>query len=155
MGEDGRDASEGMADGRAVVAQFSQLEGHTLARAYGAACAMIAHADGWPTLDERRRMLGVIRRTSELGAIGAASVERAFQEISEWLVQDVDVGERRALMQVMKVAGREAESRWLVEACCAVAAADGGYDAEEREVAVRICDALGLDAAEFGLSEVR
>lgn len=153
-----RDADDGPVDltsWRSFLEQLSTLEDHTLARAYGAACALIAHADGWPTLDERRRMLGLIRRTPDLGAVGAVTVERAFQEASDWLVQDTDAGERRALMQVMKVAGREREARWLVEACCAIAAADGGYDAEEREVAIRICEALGLSATDFDLSEVR
>ena len=41
----------------------------------------------------------------------------------------------------------------LVEVCCVIAAADGGFDYEERTAAVRICDILGLDPANFGLAE--
>lgn len=60
-----------------------------------------------------------------------------------------------AVAAVARVKGAERYPALLVETCCAIADADGGFDAEERTAAIRICEVLGLDPGDFGLADAR
>ena len=55
--------------------------------------------------------------------------------------------------ELMYLKGVGPYPRLLDEACCAIAAADGGFDEEERLAAIRICEKVGVDPADFGLAE--
>lgn len=120
-----------------------------------AGCAVVAYADGWVTAEERRRMLGLIRGFEPVNAYGTEEVEHYFDEVTGWFEVDHDGGETRALEIVAKLRGRGRNPELLVEACCAIAASDGGFDAEERQAARRICEVLELDPARFDLADAR
>ena len=68
--------------------------------------------------------------------------------------RSLPVGEAAALKAVArsKVAPRSIQAL-LVKTCCAIAAADGGFDAEERKSVMRICEVLGLDPAAFDVAD--
>lgn len=118
-----------------------------------AGCALVAYADGWVTEEERVRMLGLIRGFEPIVAFGLSDVETTFAALTARFVDDQEEGERAALAAVARVKGAERYPALLVETCCAIADADGGFDEEERVVVIRICDVLGLDPAEFGLAD--
>ena len=118
-----------------------------------AGCALVAYADGWVTDEERVRMLGLIRGFEPIAAFGLSDVETTFAAVTGRFVDDQEEGERAAIAAVTRVKGAERYPALLVETCCAIAAADGGFDEEERVAAIRICNVLGLDPAEFGLAE--
>lgn len=118
-----------------------------------AGCALVAYADGWVTDEERTRMLDLIRGFEPIKAFGIQDVETTFETLTNRFVADQEDGERTALDAVSRVRGAGAYPALLVETCCAIADADGGFDAEERSAAIRICEVLGLDPGMFGLAE--
>lgn len=118
-----------------------------------AGCALVAYADGWVTEEERIRMLGLIRGFQPIAAFGLDDVAETFALMTARFSSDQNAGELAALNAVAQLRGAGRYPALLVEACCAIAAADGGFDAEERLAAIRICETLGLDPAEFGLAD--
>lgn len=118
-----------------------------------AGCALVAYADGWVTDEERVRMLGLIRGFEPIAAFGLGEVETTFESLTDRFAANQHEGERAALEAVARVKGAGRYPALLVETCCAIADADGGFDAEERAAAIHICEVLDLDPQMFGLAE--
>ena len=137
------------------IKDFRDVQDVGLMEAVTAGCAVVAYADGWVTEEERRRMLGLIRGFDAIDSFHLSEVEHHFDEITRVFMDNHDEGERQALAMVERLRGRPAEAELLVQACCAIAAADGGFDAEERQAARRICEVLELDPAKFDLADAR
>ena len=116
-------------------------------------CALVAYADGWVTEEEHTRMAGLIRGFEPIAAFGLDEVTATFEAMTERFIADPSEGEAAALSAVARIKGAQRYPALLVETCCAIAAADGGFDAEERAAVTRICEVLGLDAAAFGLAD--
>ena len=114
-----------------------------------AACALVAQADGWVTADERQRMVERMRRSPAVAAFGVQEVLLGFETLNERFDRDLDDGVAAAETAVRRLTGRAGPSRLLVETACAVAEADGGFDAEERDVVLRLCELLELAPAAF------
>ncbi|WP_396595638.1 tellurite resistance TerB family protein [Brevundimonas sp. R86498] len=120
--------------------------------AVAAACALVAHADGWVTPDESRRMVDRLRRSSAVAVFGVEEVVVAFEAVVRRLERDIEDGEATAEVAIRRLRGQPGPSRLLVDTACAIAEADGGFDAEEREVLLRLCTLVGLDPAAHGLA---
>lgn len=116
-----------------------------------AACALVAQADGWVTPDERQRMVERMRRSPAVAVFGVQEVLQGFETLNERFDRDLDDGVAAAETAVRRLTGRAGPARLLVQTACAVAAADGGFDAEERDVVLRLCELLDLapDAVEI------
>lgn len=114
-----------------------------------AACALVAQADGWVTADERQRMIERMRKSPAVAVFGVQEVLQGFETLNERFDRDLDDGVAVAETAIRRLAGRSGPSRLLVETACAVAEADGGFDAEERDVVLRLCDLLDLAPATF------
>lgn len=119
-----------------------------------AACALIAYADGWVTPEEQRRMRLLVRGYPTLSGYAPEDLAQAFDEISAVFERDYEAGEKEALSQISRLRGREKDCAMLMRLCCEIAAADGVFDAEERQVAQRICKLLELNPADFDLDEI-
>ena len=98
-------------------------------------------------------MLGLIRGFEPIAAFGTDDVETTFEALTARFAAEQADGERAALDAVARVKGADRYPALLVETCCAIADADGGFDAEERAAAIRICEALDLDPNLFGLAD--
>lgn len=118
-----------------------------------AGCALVAYADGWVTDKERDRMLALLRGFEPVKAFGLTDVETTFEALTARFAADLEDGERAALTAVACIKGVGDYPALLVETCCAIADADGGFDAEERSAAIRICEVLGIDPTTFGLAD--
>jgi len=116
-----------------------------------AACALVAQADGWVTAEERQRMIERMRRSPAVAVFGVHEVLQGFETLNERFNRDLDDGEAAAEAAVQRLAGRAGPARMLVETACAVAEADGGFDADERDVILRLCELLDLAPAAFGI----
>jgi tellurite resistance protein TerB len=116
-----------------------------------AACALVAQADGWVTADERKCMVARMRRSPAVAVFGVEEVLLGFETLNARFDRDLDDGVEAAETAVRRLAGRAGPSRLLLETACAVAEADGGFDAEEREVVLRLCELLDLAPAAFGI----
>lgn len=122
-----------------------------LMEAVVSACALVAYADGWVTTEEYRRMSGLIRAFEPIKAFGFDEVLAYFDQVTESFTHDPTASEEAALARVGRLLGRGRNPEVLVVICSAIAEADGGFDAEEREMLVRICGALELDPADYDL----
>ena len=117
-----------------------------------AACALVAHADGWVTPDERRKLVERIGSLDAAHAFGPQDVLLAFEIRIAQFEQDLDGAEADAEAAIAKLRLRPAAAHLLAKAACEVAAADGGFDGEERNAVLRICELLDLNPADFDLT---
>lgn len=117
-----------------------------------AGCALVAFADGRVTDEEHDRMLRLIRGFGPIEAFGLADVNATFETRTRQFAADQRKGEEAALAAVARVRGSP-YPELLVETCCAIAAVDGGFDAEERAAVIRTCKVLKLNPGKFGIAE--
>lgn len=116
-------------------------------------CALVAYADGWVRPEEHRRMTGLIRSFDPLRAFGLDEVLAYFEETTEAFRTGPETSEQRAFEKVTRLKGRGHYPELLIMLCTAIAEADGGFDEQERQVIIRICEALDLDPATFDLAD--
>lgn len=116
-----------------------------------AGCAIVAQADGWVTPDERKRMIDRMRNSPTIAFFGVDDVLVLFEALNQRFDRDPEDGEATAEVAVSRLRGQPGPSRALIETACAVAEADGGFDAEERAVILRLCAILDVDPATFDL----
>jgi tellurite resistance protein TerB len=133
--------------------EIQQAENEHVMEGIVAGCALVAYADGWVTDDEHNRMVSLIRGFEPIAAFGIDDVMQTFETVTTRFIADQANGEAAALKAVARVKGAANYPALLVKTCCAIAAADGGFDAEERKVVIRICNVLGLDAADFDIAD--
>lgn len=120
-----------------------------------AACALVAQADGWVTLQERNRMTDRMRESASIRFFGLHEVIVGFEALNMRFDRDLADGEATAEAAIAQLRGQPGPSRLLIETACAVAEADGGFDAEERAALLRMCDLLDIDPASFELVHER
>jgi tellurite resistance protein TerB len=86
-----------------------------------------------------------------IATFGLVDVVATYETWSRQFAGDQKRGEAAALTAVARVKGA-GYPQLLVKICCAIADADGGFDAEERKALNGICAALALDPAKFGVA---
>ena len=133
--------------------EIKQAENEYLMEGIVAGCALVAYADGWVTDVEHDRMLSLIRGFEPIATFGIDDVSATFETVTSRFIADQADGEAAALKAVARVRGAARYPTLLVKTCCAIAAADGGFDAEERKVVIQICKVLGLDPATFDIAD--
>ena len=116
-----------------------------------AACALIAPADGEVSTEERGRMLDRIRGQAGLIPFGVDDVLEAFEALDARFETRPEEARAEAEMMIRQLKGR-AEAVEVAAAAVAVSIADGGLEAEERQVILNICAWLGVAPARFDLS---
>lgn len=116
-----------------------------------AGCTMVAQADGWVTPDERKRMIDRMRNSPTIAFFGTDDVLVLFEALNLRFERDLNDGEETAEVAIARLRGQPGPSRLLIETACSVAEADGGFDAEERAVILRLCELLDVDPAPYDL----
>lgn len=116
-----------------------------------AACALVAQADGWVTARERKRMTDRMSRSPSIRFFGLHEVAVGFEALNIRFDRNPDDGEAAAEAAVTALRGQPGPSHLLIDTACSVAEADGGFDAEERDVILRLCRLLDVDPAHHGL----
>ena len=116
-----------------------------------AACALVAQADGWVTAQERRRMIDRMSQSPSIRFFGLHEVTVGFEALNMRFDLDLEDGEAAAEAAVAALRGQAGPSHLLIDTACSVAEADGGFDAEEREVILRLCRLLDLDPSPYDL----
>ena len=115
------------------------------------ACALVAHADGWVAPEERQRALDRMRRLDAVSVFGVEEALEAFEALVASFDRDSDEAVTRAEAAIRRLKGRRGPSLLLIEAACGVAVADGGFDREERETILRLCELLDVEPEVFKL----
>ena len=122
-----------------------------LMEAVVAGCALVAYSDGWVSPEETLRMRRLILRFEPAKALGPGEILRLFEEMTLSFADNYEAGEQAALNLVSQLAGRRRESELLIDTCCGIADADGGFDAEERETILKLCAMLQIEPETHGL----
>ena len=113
-----------------------------------AACALIAHADGEVSTEERGRMLERIRGQAGLIPFGVDDVLEAFEALDARFESRPEEARAEAEMMIRRIKGR-AETAEVAAAALAVSIADGGLEAQEREVILDVLRLAGRAAPAF------
>ncbi len=134
--------------------EIQQAENEHLMEGIVAGCALVAYADGQVTDEEHDRMVSLIRGFEPIAAFGIDDVIVSFETMTAQFVADPKGGEISALKAVARVRGAARTPALLVKTCCAIAAADGQFDENERAAIIRISKLLGLNPAVFDIADV-
>jgi tellurite resistance protein TerB len=116
-----------------------------------AGCALVAAADGSIDSSEKQKMAGFIRRSEELKVFDMNVVIKRFNEFAEGFEFDNIIGKGEALKAIGKIKKNQEAARLLIRVCCAIGAADGNFDDDEKAVVREICAELNLNPADFQL----
>lgn len=133
--------------------EIKQAQNEHLMEGIVAGCALVAYADGGVTDDEHDRMISLIRGFEPIAVFGLDDVIATFETMTSRFASDQNSGETAAFEAVARLKGASRYPALLVTTCCAIAAADGGFDAAERNVIIRTCHALGLNPATFNIAD--
>lgn len=115
------------------------------------ACALVAQSDGWVTPDETRRVSERMRTLAALDVFGVEDVIEAFEARIAEFNEDPDRARAISEASIRRLREKPAAARAVAAAACAVASADGGFDAEEREAILRLCAILILSPQDLDL----
>ncbi|MGZ4992443.1 MAG: tellurite resistance TerB family protein [Methylobacter sp.] len=116
-----------------------------------AGSALITMADGSVSSEEKQKMIKFIESNDALSIFTTSDVIKAFQDFVSQLEFDKHIGEAKAYEALGKMKSNEQASRLLVRMIIGIASSDGTFDFDEKKVAARIANELGIDPAEFEL----
>jgi tellurite resistance protein TerB len=116
-----------------------------------AGCAMVAAADGSIESSEKQKMAGFLGRSQELSVFRMDEVIDRFNHFAGNMEFDVMIGKQESLRVIEKFKSKPEVARLIVGVCCAVGAADGDFDPNEKNIVRDVCNVLGLSPNEFGL----
>jgi tellurite resistance protein TerB len=131
--------------------EVTKVRNKTFLEGVVAGCALVAYADGVVKPEEKQKMMGFLQTSDVLSVFDVTEVIKAFEKAAKGFEFDAAIGEANALQTVGKLKGKDAEARLMVRVCCAVGAADGDFDEDEKAVVRKICGELGLNPKEFDL----
>lgn len=134
-----------------LTAEASKFKNRAFMEAVVNGCALVAAADGAIDSSEKQKMAGFIERADELKHFEMRQVIEVFQKAANDFEFDHGIGKASALKMIGKIKGNEEQSRLLVRVVCAIGAADGDFDADEKAMVAEIARELGLDPSEFDL----
>lgn len=115
------------------------------------ACALVAQSDGWVTPEETRRVTERMRTLPALDVFGIGDLIEAFEARIEDFNRDPEAAAIMSEGTIRRLRDKPDAARLVASAACAVASADGGFDAEERAAILRICALLVLSPQEVDL----
>jgi tellurite resistance protein TerB len=118
----------------AMSAEITKFKSKDLLEAVVAGCALVAHADGSVSSEEKQKMMGYLKTSDQMKVFDAGDIIKIFQKYVEKFEFDVAIGTGE-----------------VIRVCCAIGAADGDFDEKEKVVVRRMCSELGLSPADFDL----
>jgi tellurite resistance protein TerB len=134
-----------------MAEEMTKYRNRDFMEAVVAGCAIVAAADGTISAEEKQKMIGYMQASDELKVFKIDDVIQSFNDSVGKFDFDAGIGRAEALRKIAKIKGKAGADRLLVRVCCAIGAADGDFDAKERDAVSLICTELGLAPAEFDL----
>ncbi|MFO1422588.1 MAG: tellurite resistance TerB family protein [Candidatus Competibacteraceae bacterium] len=132
--------------------EVTKIRNKSFLEAVVAGCTLVAYADGVVRPEEKQKMMGFLRNSEVLSVFSVDEVIAIFDKYAKQFDFDHQIGQASALQAVAKVKSNEAEARLMVRVCCAVGAADGNFDDNEKAVVRKICAELSLNPKDFDLA---
>ena len=134
-----------------LQSEVQKFKNKSFAEGVIAGCALVAAADGSIDSSEKQKMIGFIENSDELKVFDTGEIIEIFNKFVSKFEFDQMIGQAEALKAVGKSRENASQARLLVRVCCAIGAADGDFDNDERATVRTICQELGLDPSEFDL----
>jgi tellurite resistance protein TerB len=131
--------------------EITKFKNRDFLQAVVSGCAMVAYADGEITPEEKAKMSRYLQVSNELKHFDIKDAIDIFNDLVTKFDFDLQVGRAEALKVIGKLKKKPEEGRMLIRVCCAIGAADGNFDDDEKEVVRLICRELNLNPAEFSL----
>ncbi|MBF0624522.1 MAG: tellurite resistance TerB family protein [Magnetococcales bacterium] len=131
-------------------AEITKFKSKDLLEAIIAGCALVAYADGNVSAAEKQKMMGYLKSSDQLKIFDSGDVIKIFQKYVEKFEFDAMIGTGEVMQAVGKFRGKPM-AQLIVRVCCAIGAADGDFDDQERAAVRRMCSELGLNPADFSL----
>lgn len=135
-----------------LKAEVTKIKNKTFLEAVVAGCTLVAHADGVVKPEEKQKMMGFLRNSDVLSVFSTEEVIGVFDKYSKQFEFDAQIGQASVLQVVGKLKGKDSEARLMVRVCCAIGAADGDFDDQEKAMVRTICNELGLNPKDFDLA---
>lgn len=111
------------------------------------AAFLIARADGNFDSDEKSALAKIIAK--DFPQFKLTDILEVLTEATAKIDFDVTMGTMEIMDEIAKASGSDAEL--IVRTACFIGAADGDFDADERNVAKQLCIRMGLTASTYGL----
>ena len=134
----------------ALNTEITKFKSKDLLEAVVAGCALVAYADGDVSSAEKQKMMGYLKTSDQLKVFSSGHVISIFQAYVDKFDFDPTVGTGEVMQAVGKFRGKP-QAQLVVRVCCAIGAADGDFDKQERAVVRLMCSELGLNPADFNL----
>jgi tellurite resistance protein TerB len=131
--------------------EVTKFRNKTFLEGVVAGCALVAYADGTVKPEEKQKMMGFLENSDVLSVFDVTDVIGMFEKYAKSFEFDYKIGEANALKAVGNLKSKETEARLMVRVCCAIGAADGNFDDDEKASVRKICGELGLNPKEFDL----
>jgi tellurite resistance protein TerB len=131
--------------------EVTKVRNKTFLEAVVAGCTMVACADGIIKPEEKQKMVGFLQNSEVLSVFSIDQVIATFEKFAKQYEFDTAIGEANALQTIGKLKSKDNEARLMVRVCCAIGAADGDFDEQEKSAVRKICNELGLNAKDFDL----
>ena len=116
-----------------------------------AVCARIAVSSDGVSSEEKQKMVGFMRQSDALSVFDISEVIALFEKYAATFDFDPMIGKGECLKVIGKLKKDTGASRMLIRVCCAIGAADGNFDDDEKSVVREICAELGLNPSDFSL----
>ena len=120
-------------------------------RAFSAATALVAIADGSYDNDEKDKIRAYIEKTDILDGFNSAKVLPIVQGFVDTLLTDRDLGERKAYSALKLIDNDDDYCNIIIKICIEIGKSGGNFDGDEKFAVANICDKLGVDKREYGL----
>lgn len=131
--------------------EVTRYKNKTFLEATVAGCVLVASADGHISAEEKQKMIGFMKLSDALKVFDTEDVIALFNKYADTVEFDMHIGKGECLKVIAKIKKDESASRLLIRVCCAIGAADGNFDDNEKAVVREICAELGLNPADFFL----
>lgn len=131
--------------------EVSKYKNRTFLEAVVAGCALVSAADGVISPEEKQKMIGFMKRSDALNVFDISEIIPLFEKYADAFGFDPVIGKGECLQTIAKLKKDVDASRLLVRVCCAIGAADGNFDDDEKAIVREICAELGLNPADFSL----
>ncbi|MFC4305508.1 tellurite resistance TerB family protein [Cohnella boryungensis] len=131
--------------------QVTKFKNKDFMDAVVAGCAIVAAADGKIDSSEKQKMAGYINHNEELKVFDMSKVIERFNHFTSNFDFDAMIGKAEAMKPIIKFKDKPDVARVIVSVCCAIGAADGDFDEQEKAVVREICRAVNLTPSDFGL----
>jgi tellurite resistance protein TerB len=134
-----------------LTTKKDQYRNKEFADASMAMCALIAAADGSIDASERRRTAGLIANNEALSVFSADELRAKFDWYCDKLDRDFDFGKVEAIATIGTLRSKPDQARAAISVGLIIGAADGTFDADERQAVKEACHAVGIAPSEFDL----